>query len=361
MRGTKFIFFILLLLGVKFLFAQNKAELDSIHHLYLVAKTDTTRILILTEWSRTIYNANPDSSLLLANKALQLSKILNYTKGIGRSERAIAYYMILNGKESYAERLLKDAFNHAQKAKDNYCIGLIHLSYGIQFYLKAKLNAAIQHFNFSLSIFMQLKNTAELGKIYNNIGLMYKEKGEFSKAIVYFNKGIYTCKETHDLNTLTLIYNNLGLIEMAKGDCSKSLEYYFASLKTLENNSNKRMLSITYNNIGNTYSYLNQRDKAIEFSKKSLIVSEEIGSKSAIGLAHENIGLIYYRANPPKYIDAQNYFQKSKKYFQEAGELSSIVQASTYLVQTHIALKQLPEALDELKTGFKLSRKIESD
>lgn len=361
MRGTKFIFTILLLLGVKLLFAQTKAELDSIHHLYLVSKTDTSRILTLTEWSRTIYNANPDSSLLLANKALELSKKLNYTRGMGRSERAIAYYMVLNGKASSGEELLKKAFIHARQINDNYCIGLIHITYGIQFYLKAKLNAAIQHFEISLAIFTKSKNTAELGKVYNNLGLMYKEKGEFAKAISYFNKGISTCQKTHDLNTLTLIYNNLGLIEMAKGDCSKSLEYYFSSLKTLEKNSNKRMLSATYNNIGNTYRYLGQVDKAVEFLKKSLKVSGEIGSKTAIGLVNENIGLIYYSAKPPKFIEAQNYFLKSKRCFQEAGEPSSIIQASTYLVITHVALKQFPAALKELKAGFELSKKIESN
>src|ERR1035437_5146984 len=98
MRGIKVILFILFLFGVKLLFAQNRAELDSIRHQYLSAKTDTSRILILSDWSRTIYNTNPDSSLFLARKGLQLSQKLNFLKGIGRTKRNIAYCYINSGK-----------------------------------------------------------------------------------------------------------------------------------------------------------------------------------------------------------------------------------------------------------------------
>ncbi len=121
MRKDKFIFSILLLLGVNLLFAQNETALDSIHHSYKKPKTDTARNLIHTNWSKTSYNANPDSSLASTNKVLQQSKRINYTKEISRSERAITlklkdYMTIYNQLQDQNEK--KNYFLNELKAKE---------------------------------------------------------------------------------------------------------------------------------------------------------------------------------------------------------------------------------------------------
>jgi signal transduction histidine kinase len=360
MRGVKFILFLLFLLGVRELFAQNRADLDSLRHHFYSAKTDTTRVLILSDWSRTIFNANPDSSLILARKGLQLSQKINFTKGIGRTKRNIAYCNIMNGKGDSALLLLAESIDNAKKINDLLCIGLINVNYANYYGQKGEYKRAIGYLYNSIRYFTIIKNRVEIGKVYNNLAIMYKEIGAFPKAFSYYNLSATICKETHDYNSLSIIYNNLGLMAFTQGDFNKALTYYFSALKIFEKNDNKRILSITYNNIGDTYRYLNQTNKALEYLLKSLKVSKEIGQKSSIGLAYENIGLIYFESHPPQLNKALSYFFKSYKFYQDVNDINSLTGISSIMIEIYIALKNYPKALEMLKMGLELSQKVES-
>ena len=361
MKGVKVILFILFLLGIKLLLAQNRAELDSISHQYQSAKTDTSRILILSDWSRKIFNANPDSSLLLARKGLQLSEKLNFIKGIGRTKYNISYCYNKNGKSDSALILLNESINYAKKTNDILYLGLINVNYGNYYYLKGQYNHAISYFNTGISYFNILKNKVEIGKVYSFLGIMYVKKGEFAKALYYYNLNAAICEETKDINALSISYINFGVLANAQGNSNKALEYFFSALTLIEKNNNKRLLSITYNNIGDIYRYMNQTDKALEYFQKSLKVTEETGDKSSIGAINENIGLIYFKSKPPKFKRALSYLLKGLTVYQESDDINSMTGIHTTLIEIYIALKDYSKASEMLKKGLELSKEVESN
>lgn len=63
-------------------FAQNPQTLDSLQKVYPKLKADTSRILTLIEIAFEYRTSKPDTTLLLAEKALKQAQKIKYQKGI---------------------------------------------------------------------------------------------------------------------------------------------------------------------------------------------------------------------------------------------------------------------------------------
>lgn len=61
--------------------AQNQKVLDSLGRVYYTAKHDTTRILALNSIASEYISNKPDTSVILAEKALKMSEKIGFEKG----------------------------------------------------------------------------------------------------------------------------------------------------------------------------------------------------------------------------------------------------------------------------------------
>ena len=80
----KYTLAILLVLNISTALAQN-SKLDSLNRVYRTAKEDTLRFSALVQIASYYVYRNPDTSLLIAQEALQLARSSSYVFGEGRS------------------------------------------------------------------------------------------------------------------------------------------------------------------------------------------------------------------------------------------------------------------------------------
>ena len=99
----KAIAFAVVIFCVTNLYAQTNVA-DSLKQLLKTEKKDTSRAMLLTDLAYAYLNSKPDTTLLLAQQALSISKKEGYTKGEAESLNRMGNVFLTTG--NYEEVLL---------------------------------------------------------------------------------------------------------------------------------------------------------------------------------------------------------------------------------------------------------------
>lgn len=216
---------VLLQAGIK---AQNRSLAIPVES--IAEKQDTAYINRLTKAAVDNYLQYPDSSRALAEKALILSKQLQYDHGAGTSYAAIGYtywaqsyfslslYYLFSAvdylasvkdyaelsmceriiahdyieAESYpqAEAYLKKANAHAILSKDPFKIGLVYNETSLLDFRQGRYKEAWEKGMAALNISFKNKDTLLTGIIYSRLGAVLKQIGEKEMAKKYFDTSL---------------------------------------------------------------------------------------------------------------------------------------------------------------------------
>ncbi len=270
---------------------QNK--IDSLLTLLKTDKEDTNKVIHFNYLAGKYRSIGEfDKSLQYGSSALDLSKKINYEKGIS------------------------DSYN---------TIGIVYQNQG-------NYEKALENYIFSLRIKEKIGDKKGLSGIYNNVGNLYKDRKDYDKALENYFTSIKLKNELGDIKGLAGTYNNTGLVYWGQKNYDKALDYFLKSVKIIEEFNIKSIYSSVLGNIGIIYEEKAElvqktdirkheefRKKAFEFYFKALKISDEIGDvgQSVINLG--NIGSLY--ANQNNYSEAEKYLVKALKMAEEIGAL----------------------------------------
>lgn len=259
-------------------------------------KEDSQKVNILNDVASKFYYKNIDSTKKYALLALDLSRKINYKKGIGRGLNSLGVYYTFS--------------KPPQKEK------------------------ASDYFNKYLSLAREIDDKREIGRAYGYIGHFHMENQDFEKAnksaenallyfrkinykegiadiqlfncaaLYYLNKPVESTKagnealdfyeQNNDSSGIGVAYINLSLsYEMLK-NYNKSLEYSFKALKYTQKKKDTYSLWVLYNNIGDSYEKLKMYGKALEYNNKALDVAYANKIEFQIGQSEATIAYIYY-------------------------------------------------------------------
>ncbi len=250
------IFFLLLIEG----FSQSK--IDSLNNALKLSKSDTSKVNILNLLAQEFKNINPDTSIYISQKALQLSQTDGYELGMGEASLCIGQANLILGKNEDA---------------------LLSLSKSEMFFEKL----LISNKKHLIRIKRDLANTL------NTIGNVYISSGNFEVALKYQKEALYIRQIIHDKSGIASSFNNVALIYSKLGNYTESLKNHFASLKIKEILQNKRGMAISYNNIGLIYKEQKNNPQALEYLLKSLNLAQELQLSNILATSYLNIGVIY--------------------------------------------------------------------
>ena len=149
---------------------QGNSRIDSL--LTELSKTaeDTNKVNLLNRLSKSYQNTNPDKGIEFGKQSLEISKKLNWKKGI-----AVAYHRI-----------------------------------GNNYYAKSDYPKAMENYLNSLKLHEELGNKHAISGAFNNIGLVYLEQKENSKSLEYFHKALYINEELGDKDRIASNLANIG-------------------------------------------------------------------------------------------------------------------------------------------------------
>lgn len=232
---------------------------------------DTSEVIKFNKQGYDSRLTDPEQTLANANRALDLSKKLNYVRGMGESYRVlgIGYYYL----------------NEAEKSIDNY--------------LKA------------LEYFKRINDLQSEAKVYNNIGNLFRDN-DYDQSLNYLNKSLAIALKLKDRELIASLYLNIGNIKYRQKSFNQALDYYNRSSVIFSELQDTVNIIKCIQNKGVIYFYLNDYAR----SEKLLLQANEAAKRHDLNqtVASINLTLASLYIAKDKFSDAVRVVEEGKTY-----------------------------------------------
>ncbi|UTW65822.1 tetratricopeptide repeat protein [bacterium SCSIO 12643] len=261
-----------------------------------------------------------DSSLLFAQKAVQLAQDIDNSKAL-----ASAYNTLAN---SYEASSLYDS--------------------SLVYYFK------------SLELKQADGDTLGIGNTYNNLGIIYDFMGDNEASLHYYFKALEIYEVyTDEFQKVPMVYVNIGIIYKKLKQYDQVLNYYNKAISIYKANDYAVGEVITTGNMSSIYLLTGDYDSTIYYAGKAARLYAELGYNRYVPYMESNIAIAYDSLK--KYSEARKLhlkviqdFKLDQNWYELAN--SQIILGNHYLVQNNAynAKPILEEALDiSLKQSFR--------
>jgi signal transduction histidine kinase len=271
----------------------SNPKIDSLKIELSKSKIDTTRAVILTHIATEFINISYDSILPYSQKAINLSKTINFQKGkgLGLIVQSTYYYYAGNQKESRAK--IEEAVSIFKSLKDNKQLGRAYHNYGILLKNYGESDLAIEKFKLAKSSYEKID--AQQGVVDNliNIGNAFQNKGDFDKALDYFAQARSINDDLKNQNTAASILSGEGIIAENQGDLNVAKSKFTQSLKIFEKLENTRQVLGMSNNLANISRKQGKYLESIDYFEKALSSAKEINNPRLQGIILNNLANTY--------------------------------------------------------------------
>lgn len=289
----------LILLSISFFsfaaLAQNEQQTDSLRKvLKQPAAEDSMRARAMIMLSHALVHTAPDSSQLLADEALQLSKKIEWQMGVALAlrQKGNTYYYTSDFIKAieYCQEALKAGASLRNKLFDASVynnLGNIYADMGNQ-------EEALSYYNKLLIV----AGDAPEGKKYEpvaltNIGSIYSEREDYTKAFDYFNKALLASRQLNNMNDVCAILANIGITLKNAGDHKAALSYLHQGLAAADSAGSKFIRAMILNSLAGLHTDNKEYSKARMFAEEALALGKEINNASRQSDAYSALSDIY--------------------------------------------------------------------
>lgn len=264
----KAISFLPLLFCVAISYAQIN-KIDSLKSLLKSAKQDSNSVTHLWQLSNEYKTSRPDTSLLLAEEALQLAKHINFEEGESKalSLLAASQYYLGNYPKALENYLLKLKIEEKRKIPKDYSVALNNI--GLMYVLLGEHNNAIEYFFKADSVETANNLNYIKHRVMLNLGEAYFRKNDFTSSLSYFTKSlnIATANKSIEDSTMSLVGVANVLAKLNNTAASKS--NYSIALQLLKTTNDEDLLCEASLGLAKVYDQLNKPDSAMYYAKLS--------------------------------------------------------------------------------------------
>lgn len=315
---------------------------------------DTNKVHTLNRICYLYQKVDPKKSMYYYNRSIELSRKLNFHKGmIDCFIQSGMNYKVL-GKYDSAFFQYQKALNLAKKKKYNYYIAKCLGNLGT---LKRETNnylEAIDYLRQAQDIFETQADSFGILVCYQNIGNVYYYKGDFETALDNYTKALKYSK--NNLNAIAILKQNIAVINKNNKNYNKALNFYNQLIELHRKTGNDVELGITYNNIGNCFYEMDSLDKARNYYLLSLEIKDRHNEVRGKALALNNLGYIaFVRKN---YSEAHSYCYEAYLLAKKSADLRAQSVYLTSLSDIDRETGNTKEALNNCKEALEIATKI---
>ena len=311
-----------------------------------IAETDSAKGKICWKIGLSYYAKDNIKAKEYTEKAIRHYENINIPKGHGLSLQLLGYVYEQLGENLKAVEKIKKSITLFEKA--GYYKGVV-VNYSIMSYClekEGKLDEALQATLTGLEI-IDKQNLPESQKAKNLVDLarIYRANNQLQKSIDTYDKALSISAAKKDYETSLIILMNMGNVYLDKEEYKKAVPYYTKALQEAEKCDCKTRKTLLWNNIGFANYHLNNA-KAV---KQAVANAEaELLDKSNLGLVTdiETLKGMASQLNS-NYADAIKHLEKALKLAQANGFKEKVVQISSTLSKSYVAVGKKGE-LDEL-------------
>lgn len=241
---------------------------------------------------------------------LTVARAMNDELGEGKASGNLGNTLKVMGKFDEAVTCCERHLSISQKLQDKvgegralYNLGNVYHAKGKRFAclghqdpgefpeeVKECLQKAVENYDQSLKIMMELGDRSAQGRACGNLGNTHYLLGNFNEAITYHNERLKIAKEFKDLAAERRAHNNLGNAHIFLGEFEVAAEHYKKTLSLAIELRDKAVEAQAYYSLGNTYTLLHDYPTAIEYHLKHLKIAQELKDRIGEGRAYWSLG-----------------------------------------------------------------------
>ena len=285
---------IILIFSLSCLLAKGQnAELDSLNPLLLKAKGDTNHALLLARISR-LYSQNnkSESGLRLAEKGLQLSRKLRFTKGEILNLLSLNHCFRQLGDYVQSADFAQQALIIAEEWNDPALLVSCLNAYAFIHYIQGDIRSELKVYQKAKSYAIQTGDSALMALILSNIGKTYLLLGDKDSAGIYLKKSLRLVGSRKNLNT-AYILRQLGNLENLNNHLEKAHSYLRESIPISTSLNENYGATEAMCMISRLYLKSGERDSAYHYAWLALKLIREVPDTSWVSLPAELLSEIY--------------------------------------------------------------------
>lgn len=292
---------ILMLLMQIFAFGQTNIR-DSLRNLLNTKLIDSSRVIVLNQLANQYLFSKPDSSLLLAQKGLTISREIKYAEG------------------------------------EANCLNIK----GIVYWITGNYPDALQNFLQSLEIREQIHDGLGMALAYMNMGIIYSEQKEYAEAISYTQQAKILSQEIGD--TLHFIYTlvNLGDYFEKTNQLDSAREYTQRAYDLALKSNDMVITGAALTNLGNIHCKMNQPALALEYYRLGL--PDLIAAGNDEGICEATLGIAQLFKGSGNRDSALYYSRWSLETAKAGGFTKRVLNASLFLTDYFKSINNMDSA-----------------
>lgn len=381
--------FPLLLLCPKSSTANTVNVVDSLQQVLVHTSKDTSRVLLLIDLIYEINVADFDQCLAYADEALELSRQLNYKKGIGHYYYGAGYIYHLKEDHDKAEELYNQSAIIFEELGLEKNLSESYGRLGHLYALRAEYQKSLDIYekalalskknkddhNSSIIIFSMADNYTHLGQTneafkllkeckllithrphlinyYAILGSLYSKVGDMENSLDALFKSIDICVEYEDTLRMAYVFHTIALTYSDLGDYENGAKYYFTTIELNEKIASPVLTIVSYLGLGELYRLWEDYPASHKFYNQALTaaISEQLNEK--ITLCHKGIGETF--AAEQKYEEALESFKQALASAENWKLLEEIINSRVHIGKMLIELNRNNEAINMLSNTLPL-------
>ncbi len=257
-----------------FAFEGQTSGVDSLQAVIAAAPDDTAKVWLYRDLYKTYYSLNqPEEMIRVAGKGLDLSRKLNYPKGLDYMIFYMATALDIAGRGDEAIPFYEEGLAQSRRSGDESGAADYHINLGVAHFHRGDLELALTNYLGALDIYERLDEKEKLAKVLNNIGIVYRTQERYQQAEGIYQRSFQLKKELND---------SLGMA---------------ASLQ----------------NLGAVYSMLEYNDRAIDHIEQALALYRKVNSPKDVASCYITLGEIYLKNE--KISQAESSFEQAWQFF----------------------------------------------
>lgn len=344
--------------------AENKSKKDSLISLQKNTKTPKEKVKLYVELSKYYSQMDLDSSFYYSFMAMELSKKIDYSTGVGLSMSSLGTLHVQNDSLLLALEYLDESLDFIEDCDCDSLKAEVYLAIGQIHYLHDNYFDAQEFFIRSLQLAEKKALNVILFELYTWMADMYNTMENIDDAEFYYLKSLeYSDTIVHDYNTVLSFYN-LGNFYENKGELSTAKIYIRRAIDIAQKKQFYLQYPALYNEIGHIEYNSGNYKKALEYYQMAEESIADIDSANLLNIkywsayAAFNIGKCYYKLG--NYRMAIDLFNKARIAALRKNLIRLGVMASEYLGKSHERLGKYDIALGFYKDYFYLHDSIMS-
>jgi len=228
---------------------------------------------------------NSESTLKLAQQALELSRNSGYKRGEAEAlnNLGVGYYFSSDYDKvlDYYRRTL----NMYEQMGDEEGITRA----GTIYFRIAKYQKALENYKASLEITRKSGDRQQISKLISNIAEVYYNLGDYDSALQWYDNLLYNEEQLQDINGAAVTIEKIGRLHYSRANYEEALIEFNKLLKINNDLSSKTGIAAALNQIGSVYFMLKDYGMALKNFRQSLKIQIEINDEFGMATNYLNL------------------------------------------------------------------------